>query len=279
LSRRDRGWLILTQFVHAPFPHHSRSNGHIYKEVHYPAREHYSDGTVALFVPKHFQPSSRVDFVIHFHGWNNNVSNALQQFQMADLFLAGRRNAILLVPEGPKNAPDSSGGKLEDTGGFVAFMSETMAVLKRDAVLKADSQVGGVILSGHSGGYRVISAIVDRGGMTNVIREVWLFDALYAQADKFLAWADREQGRLLNIYTDNGGTRDDSEAMMETLRKRGTPFLAAEDTAISPDQLRTNWFVFLRSRLSHSGVFAERGTFREFLETSRLQPVPDKRAD
>ena len=65
-----------------------------------------------------------------------------------------------------------------------------------------------------------MAAILDRGGLTAQIQEVWLFDALYAEADKFLAWADKSPGRLLNIYTDGGGTKDDAEVMMKLLKAR-----------------------------------------------------------
>ncbi|MFO1513254.1 MAG: hypothetical protein U1F83_10140 [Verrucomicrobiota bacterium] len=107
--------------------------------------------------------------------------------------------------EGPHNAPDSGGGKLEDPNGFKRFMEEAIATLRQRGVFKEDFVLGDIILSGHSGGYFVMSAIVDRGGLTPHIKEVWLFDALYAQGDKFPAWSQRPDGRLLNIYTDDGG--------------------------------------------------------------------------
>ncbi|NOS71510.1 MAG: hypothetical protein HOP33_16485 [Verrucomicrobia bacterium] len=266
------GRLIVTQFVTAPFPHASRTNGHTYKNVHYPADKHYSDGTVALFVPKHFRETNRVDFVIHFHGWGNTVAGTLEQFKLIEQLTASGRNAVLVVPEGPHDAPDSSGGKLEDPGGFARFMDETVATLKQRGVFKQkDWFPGRIILSGHSGGYRVMSAIVDRGGVMEKIREVWLFDALYAETDKFLAWSDRKQGRLLNIYTDHGGTKDDSERMMERLKTRGTGFLAAEDFAVSGAQLKTNALVFLHTDLQHNDVVAKRKTFQQFLESSFLE--------
>jgi len=69
--------------------------------------------------------------------------------------------------------------------------------------------VGRIILSGHSGGYQVnFSAIVDHGGMSDKVSEVWLFDALYAQTDRFLKWMDTRNGRLIDIYTEHGGTKE-----------------------------------------------------------------------
>lgn len=266
------GRLIITQFVSAPFPHASRTNGHAYKNAHYPADKHYSDSSVALFIPKSFCETGRVDFIVHFHGWRNTVAGTLDQFKLIEQLTASGRNAVLIVPEGPRDAPDSGGGKLEEPGGFARFMDEAVVTLQQRGMFKQkDWSPGGIILSGHSGGYRVMSAIVDRGGVTERIKEVWLFDALYAETDKFLAWSDRKQGRLLNIYTDHGGTKDDSEQMMETLKKRGIGFLAAEDKAISTGQLKTNAIVFLHTDLQHNDVVAKRKTFQQFMETSFLE--------
>ena len=118
------------------------------------------------------------------------------------------------MPQGPCDAPDSFGGKLEDPDGFKRFMDEVMATLRQQSALKKkDFTLGNIILSGHSGGYEVMSAIVDCGGLTDHVKEVWLFDALYAQTDKFLAWFDKQHGRLLDIYTEHGGTKGETEAV------------------------------------------------------------------
>jgi hypothetical protein len=264
------GQLILTQFVTAPFPHVSRANGYQYKEEFFPAGKHYSDSTVALFVPKGFRSTKRVDFVIHFHGWHNNVAGTLQNYELSEQLNASGKNAILIVPEGPKNAPDSSGGKLEDEDGFKWFMVEAMGILKERNVVKKDSDLGGVVLSGHSGGYRVISAIIERGGLTLQIREVWLFDALYGQTEKFLTWSGKTGNRLLNIYTDNGGTKLRTEEMMAALEKQGTHFLRTTDQAVVIPELKTNAFIFLHTDLTHNDVVAKRKTFLQFLKTSFL---------
>lgn len=271
------GQLIVTQFVSAPFPHPARAEGHKYKDKAYPAKEHYSDSTVAIFIPKGFRESDRIDLVIHFHGWNNTVAGTLSGYKLVEQFIASGKNVILVVPEGPHNAPDSFGGKLEDPDGFKKFVDELSATLKQRHVFQKSFSIGNIILSGHSGGYRVMSAIVDRGGMSANVREVWLFDALYAESEKFLAWADREHGRLLNIYTDHGGTKDDSEAMMELLKKRGTSFLATEESKVTPEELKTNKFIFIHTDLAHNDVLEKRKEFTLYLKTSvlsDLKPMP-----
>ena len=139
-------------------------------------------------------------------------------------------------------------------------------------VLGTNVALGNIILSGHSGGYQVMSSIVDRGGLTSQVREVWLFDGLYAQSEKFLTWADQTGGRLLNIYTDGGGTKIRTEEMMATLKQRNKPLLATTDQAVTLPELTTNRLIFLHTDLSHSDVFAKRKTFQKFLETSCLPP-------
>lgn len=265
-----QGKLIVTQFVSAPFPHPSRADGRKYKEEFYPADRHYADSTVAFFIPKDFRETGRMDFVVHFHGWRNTVAGTLHQFKLIEQLVASGKNAVLIVPEGPHDAPDSGGGKLEDPIGFKRFMEEAIATLNQHGGFKTKIALGNIILSGHSGGYLVMSAIVDRGGLTPHIKEVWLFDALYAQGDKFLAWSENPGGRLVNIYTDDGGTKTRTEEMIATLKGKHKPTLLSTDESVLGVELQTNRFVFLYTDLTHNEVMAERKTFQRFLETSCL---------
>lgn len=265
------GELIATPFASAPFPHPARANGHKYHDQFFPAKEHYSDSTVAMFIPNHFQAADKVDFVVHFHGWNHTVAGALPEYKLIEQFAASEKNAVLIVPQGPRNAPDSFGGKLEDTNGFKIFMNEAMAKLDASgAVGKTNLEIGDIILSGHSGGYHVIAGILDHGGLSDHIREVWLFDALYGNVDNFTAWQKGEQGRWLDIYTDHGGTRENSEELMAAYQAKGIVFFASEDTNAVKEDLQTNKIVFLHTNLVHNDVMSKRGTFEEFLETSCL---------
>ncbi|MCB0553556.1 MAG: hypothetical protein KDD02_08400 [Phaeodactylibacter sp.] len=43
-----------------------------------------------------------------------------------------------------------------------------------------------IILSGHSGGYRVMSYILLQGGLPEAIKGVWLFNGLYGQSNPSL---------------------------------------------------------------------------------------------
>ncbi|HEY3861659.1 MAG TPA: hypothetical protein VGO59_07215 [Verrucomicrobiae bacterium] len=268
------GRLIIANFAAAPFPHPLRAEGHRHNDHFFSAAEHYSDSRVALFVPRNFRPGRTVDFVVHFHGWNNNVTNALVKYRLPEQFAASGRNAILIVPQGPRDAEDSFGGKLEDAGGFKRFMDEAMGVLRQNGIA-SKSEIGSIILSGHSGGYQVISAILAGGGLTEKVREVWLFDALYAKTERFASWFSHQRGRFIDLYTEHGGTEGESRALMATLRANRVPYFSSDETNALNADLRKNRLIFLYSELPHDEVMQRRDTFRRFLETSFLAPVKE----
>ncbi len=267
------GTLVLTQLVSAPFPHPSRADGHTYQGKQFPAAQHYSDNTVAIFVPNHLPSNGTVDFVVHFHGWRNSVTNVLQRYRLIEQFAASGKAAVLVVPQGPLNSPDSSAGKLADEGGFKRLIEEVLATLRTREEFKR-ARPGNIILSGHSGGYHAIAQSLAKGGLSASVREVWLFDALYAETDVFLAWHSQHAGRLLNIYTDNGGTKRETERLMSLLKERNESLFAREKQPVTAGELKTNRWVFWLSELSHDGVVAERNTFRDFLAASVLADLP-----
>jgi hypothetical protein len=272
------GQLIVTQMVNAPFPHPKRAEGHTRKEsgkdVLYSAAEHYSNSAVAVFVPKGLRETGRLDFVVHFHGWRQHLEGVLGHYKLIEQLSASGRNAVLVVPQGPLDAPDSFGGKLEDPEGFKRFLDEAAETLRQSGALKKkDFVYGKIILSGHSGGYQVISSILDRGGLTDHVAEVWLFDALYAQTDKFLAWLDQQHGRLVDIYTEHGGTKQETEQLMATLKKREAKFFAGQEEEANADVFKANRILFLFTALPHDDVVDKHQTFRELLESSCLEAL------
>jgi len=264
-----QGELIVARLTSAPFPHPKRAEGHRYNNQVFPAREHYSDNTVAIFIPRGFRETGKIDFVVHFHGWKNQVEGVLSQYRLVEQLVESQCNAVLVVPQGPRNAPDSFGGKLEDAAGFERFMVEVAETLRqKSALTNKNFALGQILLSGHSGGYRVISAIVSHGGLAEHLHEVWLFDALYAQTDEFLAWMDRKQGRFINIYTENGGTRTATERLMARLKERGTAFFTNKENATSLADLLGNRVIVLYTDLPHNDVGHKHHQFRDYLKTS-----------
>ncbi|MDB6026871.1 MAG: hypothetical protein JWM68_3094 [Verrucomicrobiales bacterium] len=261
------GEVIVTSLPSAPFPHPNRAQGYTNKTKFFPADKHYSNSTVAIFIPKGFKPQKKTDFIVHFHGWGGDVTNVFRIYKVAEQLVESRRNAILVVPQGPFQASDSFDGKLEDENGFKRFMADVMVTLKERGVSKAD-KIGKIVLSGHSGGYQVMSSIVAQGGLSDQVKEVWLFDALYAQTEKFTKWSDTYHGKILDIYTENGGTRKGSEALMDDLKKRHVKFVGKNESEITAKDLQKNRLVFIYTSLKHNDVVHQHNTFRDFLNAS-----------
>ncbi|MEM1137384.1 MAG: hypothetical protein AAGI07_16210 [Bacteroidota bacterium] len=206
----EEGLLIKQGFASSAFPVTLRKLGYDYKNQHYNALKHYNDSTVLIYIPKYFKSTEKVDLVFHFHGWYNNVDSVISQFNLIEQFFRSGKNALLILPQGPKNAPDSYGGKLENKEQFQKLTSELLSFLRNEDIINS-MQLGNIILSGHSGAYRVMAYILMQGGLTANIKEVLLFDGLYSQQEKFTWWIAKQKGRLTNIYTDDGGTFENSK--------------------------------------------------------------------
>lgn len=268
------GSLLYLPLVNAPFPHPDRANGYIYQGQHFPEKKHYSDNTVAVFFPSQLKLGETVDVVVYFHGWFNHLDSVLRTFRIVDQFIQSRKNAILIIPQGPRNAPDSFGGKLEEQNGFRKMVDEVVDILNHVGLLETN-QVGSIILAGHSGAYRVMSYILLHGGYTINIKEVYLFDALYGQTEKFTYWIDHYQGKLINIFTPDGGTKDESENLMVDLIAWQIPFLAVKETELTAEQLSTNRLIFIDSDQEHNEVVYKTDNFYRFLDASSLKVNPN----
>lgn len=263
------GTLIRLALSTAPFPHPEREAGHLYNGVRFPADLHYCDSTVLIFLPKGFDPKKPLDLAVHIHGWWAGVETVISKFRLAEQLTQSGKNAILVIPQGPKNAPDSFGGRLEEPGAFQAFI-ESVGRELHDRNLVASPLVRSVVLSGHSGAYRMISFILRHGGANDRIREVYLFDALYGQLSAYTQWLAEQGPRFVAVYCDSGGTKQTTGALMDSLTRRNIPFASLEETDPTID-LRQERIIFIHSDLGHNEVLMVRDQYRRYLESGTLE--------
>ena len=264
------GKIIKLELSSSMFPSEKRLDGHNYKEKKISFENHYDDSTALIFIPSYFKVTKKIDFIVHFHGWWNNVDSVIAQFNLIEQFYKSKKNAILIIPQGPKNSPDSFGGKLEDLNGFKKFMLELTDLLKTKKILP-HTNIGNIILSGHSGAYRVISYILQRGGITDLIKEVFLFDALYGETEKYAYWVDHYNGRLINIYTDDGGTKEETKSFIDDLRDWNFKYLSKEEKDITNNDLLKNRLIFIHTELNHNQTLFKNDNFYNYLNTSCLK--------
>ena len=236
------------------FPDTARVNGHTYDSIYYSAKDHYRDSSVLLIVPQNLSRTNKVDLIFWFHGWNNNIDTANQFYEIQKQFLASGKNAVLVLAETAKNAPDSYGGRLEQPGDFSRLVKEVLQQLKIQKLVGKKATAGRITLAGHSGAYRVIAYILSNGGMP--VDNVYLFDALYSQVDKFLSWIQQNKNhRFVNWYTNHGGGTDEvSIHMMQQLDQLRLPYKLVEETAINSNDVKGNPLLFVHSPREHNVI-------------------------
>jgi hypothetical protein len=263
--------IIRVTSAHTSFPDTARANGHIYDKVLYTAAEHYKDSSVLVIVPPHLKAVHTIDVICWFHGWRNNIDSSLSYFELAKQFLASHRNAILLLPETTKDAPDSYGGKLEQKDMFKQLLKDVLDSLRKEKVIGKRAAVANVVLAGHSGAFRVMAYILHNGGVE--VKQTILLDGLYSQVDQFSNWIQADGAhRFINLYTNKGGGTDEvSIKMMQLLRDKNIPFIHAEEKEVNAWMLQTNPVIFIHSLKEHNDVINRPDpNFRLFIENSPI---------
>ena len=249
---------------HTAFPDTGRGHGHVYDSVLYSTADCYSDSAVLIACPRDLHAGPAVDLVFWFHGWRNNIDTALVAYGLDRQFADAGENAVLVLAESARNAPDSYGGKLEQPNTFALLVQDVLDELARERRIPQHSRAGHVILAGHSGAYRVIAGILDHGNVP--VNEVILFDALYANTASFLKWITADNThRFIDLYTDHGGTLEESEAMMQQLRQQELPFDSTEESMVTPAVLDQNRLLFIHSTREHNLVIQRPDNFENFL--------------
>ncbi|HEY4875933.1 MAG TPA: hypothetical protein VIH86_10195 [Puia sp.] len=255
--------------VYTCFPETKRLNGYTYDSVLYDFANHYSDSSVLIVAPDNFKEiNNTVDIVFWFHGWHNSIDTALDYYHLASQFISSKKYAVLVLAEASKNAPDSYGGKLEQPDVFKNLLNDVLQNLKKNKIISASCQARNIILAGHSGAYRVIAYMLENGGV--VVHEVYLFDALYSQTDKFMDWIKKDTtNKFINFYTDSGGgTKEVSEQMMNELKKQNFPLVFTEENNLTREMLRSSKIIFVHTTREHNDIIFNPDNFKLFLENS-----------
>lgn len=259
---------------HTSFPDTGRAKGHLYDSVLYTVAAHYNDSSVLLIIPKHLETTQKVDLVFWFHGWHNNIDTTAEFYKLTRQFIASKRNAILVLAETAKNAPDSYGGKLEQPGIFKGLVNDVMNELKKNSILQRKAVPGNIVLAGHSGAFRVIAYILQNGQMP--VQEVFLFDALYSQVNKFMYWINQdERHHFIHWFTNHGGGTDAmSDTMMQQLKDHHIEYTLTEEKVINSDSIKNNRILFVHSLREHNVIINDPDDLQLLLENSyTLMPL------
>ncbi|WP_437676251.1 hypothetical protein [Sorangium sp. So ce131] len=246
----------------------------------------YRDATVMVFVPAHYRApeDDTLDLVMHFHGHNTNAARAIAAHKLREQLHESKQNAVLVLPQGAVNAPESPPGKLGQQGGLRRLCGELAAALATpsarralgDAAVPRRAKLGTLCLSAHSGGYNVAAACLRLGGCE--VSEVYLFDALYGEVDAFRAWVLEGKGKpgrgrhkLVSHFV-AGDVRRLNLELKRALEAEGVACLHERRPGeLTRKQLLDGRAIFIETPLAHGAVTFEQNAFRDCLFASGLR--------
>ena len=265
------GTTYVVPFASAPYPHASRANGHVYEGKLFDAATHYSNSDVGIFIPHGWHPrGGAIDFIVHFYGWRHDVAATFNTYRLREQLVKSGRNAILVVPQGPTNAPDSGDGKLElDAGGFKRFIGDVAAWIAQSN-LSTTNRVGRIVLTAHSGGYGGAGGVLTRGGMNDAITDVILFDSAYGYYDAFANWAKANpNNHFLSIFTDDTSTGNTALMGMLQQPKPNLYVWLADNMTLAQLQTRAPTFL-LTTTVAHDELLQKFEWYALFLQSTAL---------
>jgi hypothetical protein len=248
--------------------------------------ERYKDGTVLVFVPKHYRlpKHDKADLVVHFHGHVTTARRALEEHALREQLHESKQNALLVVPQLALNAADSDPGKLDEKGGLERLLRELVKELKRPKIQKAlgkatlETLAGPnmLCLSAHSGGYRAAAACLARGRRR--VHETYLFDSLYGEVDTFRRWVvakkderGRRRHKLVSHYA-SSAVRDRNLELLAQLEREGVRCLHEQRPGtLTRAELTKGTAVFIASPLGHGQTTFAHNNLRDCLFASGLR--------
>lgn len=253
--------------AHTSFPDTARAKGHIYRNTLYEAATHYSDSSVLIIVPENLDSKKKTDLIFWFHGWGNNIDSAAIRYALTRQFASSHVNAVLVLAETAKDAPDSYGGKLETNLVFKELVNDVMNKLKVEKAIGKKCRPGNIMLAGHSGAYRVMAYILQNGGLE--IKEIILFDALYADTGKYIDWIKKNpRHRFINMFTDHGGTDGETREMIKLLQKEGISYDTTTEEGMHDQELIRHSILIIHSLRMHNDIINDPDNFEFFMKTS-----------
>ena len=214
---------------------HKTGSGRVYWED-----ETYSDSQVLLHIPKGFDVRRPSLLIVFFHGHGAKLADDvyLRQQVPAQISASGI-NAVLVAPQLALNAADSSAGKLWEPGAFARFLGEAaqhLARLHGDPRSVRSFASTPVVIVAYSGGYAATAWSVHHGGLTNRLRGVVLFDALYGELEIFADWITRQKSAFF-VSTYSRYTEGRNAQLQKLLTERQIPYTAALPPRLQPGSI------------------------------------------
>jgi hypothetical protein len=243
---------------HAPFPYSGKfedTNADFFDTVdpgsgrrfhtnrygeRYSEWEHYSDARVLFHVPPHFDPRKAFAYVLYFHALGTDIMASDRDHELTRQIDGSGRNVILVVPQLARNAADSSPGKFFRANGFHRFMGEVAQVMasRMGTAFQKRFDTAPILLTAFSGGYKSVAYVLDRGGVNERVKGVFLMDALYEDVDKFERWivGHIKRSFLVSLHT-RGSCEENMKDLLNRLASRSIHARAGWPQTLTPGSI------------------------------------------
>lgn len=203
-------------------------------------RETYSDRRVLIAMPKGFDPRKPSVMVVYFHGNRSLLErDVVERQRIIDQVERSGLNAVLVVPQFARDAPDSSAGNFWRPGFFAAFLKEAERAAIDLCSPRCAAGLAGrpVVVAAYSGGYHPAAFVLHHGGAEERIRGVLLFDALYGDLDKFEGFVARRGPAVFFVSTHAKSSAEGNRDLAASLARRGLKPAASLPASFKPGTL------------------------------------------
>ena len=180
-----------------------------------------------VHAPPSFDPARPLRLVVFLHGWTGcarvlvhagsvacrDGDRPREGWDLAGRFDEAGTDALFVVPQLAFLERNGHPGRFLERGHFRRFVEELLGALApRLGPGKTPADVESVTLLAHSAGFETALAILARGELE--VRNVVLFDALYAGVEPLGEWAlAGDDRRLVSLYTGSGRTARQSRRL------------------------------------------------------------------
>ncbi|HEX4355262.1 MAG TPA: hypothetical protein VHZ95_20165 [Polyangiales bacterium] len=214
-----------------------------------------------------FKADRPLHLVVYLHGYNGCTPVLMGQgdvhcraneppregWDLGRYHDAAHENTLFIVPQLALNARDGRPGAFGEPGGFRAFLEELLAGPLKGPLGRPHriEDIASIHLVAHSGGYQAAIAILEQGGVRDLIRSLVLFDALYGETDRFAAdlEAHADGFHFISIALANGIPARENALLLHRLRDE-----------LGPDRVVTSDAAHLADAIAQHPIVIAEGT-------------------
>jgi hypothetical protein len=191
-------------------------------------------GVIHVFAPARYHPRS-ASLTLFAHGYGTSADRSWSQLRLAEQFHASKRNALFIVPDGPRR-----------TGQAIAWpqLGELLRLL--GTRLCAELPRGAATVVGHSSGLRTLIAWIRDPRVSEVV----LLDGLYGQRASLAAWLAADPRRRMLVVA--ARSRSAADRWIRAIpRARQLAYVPRVRGELTTEELAAP-LLYLRSQYAHS---------------------------